>query len=253
LNTTASIASSIRCESLTIDYPGGSRAVDSADLVIPSGQIVSLIGPSGCGKTTLLRLIAGLEHPTGGAVAFEPPAGRKGESAFVFQQPSLMPWRTAIENVTLPLELIGAGSRAQWLADARALLEQVELAEATDRFPRQLSGGMKMRVSIARALVTKPRVLLLDEPFAAIDDMLRNQLGQLLLDLWDLRRFTAVLVTHNIGEAILLSHRVAVMHDGKISQVIENPLAWPRNEQMRRSAAFGQFYGQVSDALRSQK
>ena len=107
-----------------------------------------------------------------------------------------------------------------------------------------------MRVSIARALVTKPHVLLLDEPFAALDDMLRNQLGQLLLDLWDRRQFTAVLVTHNIAEAILLSHRVAVMHDGGISSQIENPLPWPREDEMRRSTSFGDFYGQVSDALR---
>jgi ABC-type nitrate/sulfonate/bicarbonate transport system ATPase subunit len=199
-----------------------------------------------------LRLIAGLERPTKGDVSFEPPAGRKGESAFVFQQPSLMPWRTSIENVTLPLELIGVGSRSDWQADAAAILEQVGLTDATDRFPRQLSGGMKMRVSIARALVTEPHVLLLDEPFAAIDDMLRNQLGQLLLDLWDQRRFTAVLVTHNIAEAVLLSHRVAVMHDGRISSQIENPLPWPRTEQMRRSGSFGEFYGQVSDALRGQ-
>jgi len=194
--------------------------------------------------------MARLEQPTGGIVSFDPPAGRKGETAFVFQQPTLMPWRTATENVTLPLELIGSGSAKTRRQQAMAMLDQVGLADAADRFPRQLSGGMKMRVSIARALVTEPRVLLLDEPFAAIDDMLRNQLGQLLLDLWQQRRFTAVLVTHNIAEAILLSHRVAVMHQGGISTEIENLLDWPRNDQMRRSMSFGEFYGQVSDALR---
>ncbi len=221
-------------------------------LTVPSGEIVSLIGPSGCGKTTLLRLIAGLERPSAGAVVFDPPAARKGESAFVFQQPSLMPWRTAIENVMLPLELIGGGSRGESRSAAAALLEQVGLADAANRFPRQLSGGMRMRVSLARALITEPRVLLLDEPFAAIDDMLRTQLGQLLLDLWDRRRFTAVLVTHNIAEAVLLTHQVAVMHQGKISCQMRNPLPWPRTDQMRRSQSFGQFYGQVSDALRGQ-
>ena len=217
---------------------------------IPAGQICSLIGPSGCGKTTLLRLLARLEHPTAGTVTFEPPAGRKGETAFVFQQPTLMPWRTAIENVTLPLELIHRGRTKQYREVASGLLDQVGLSDAADRFPNQLSGGMKMRVSIARALVTQPGVLLLDEPFAAIDDMLRSQLGQLLLDLWQRRQFTAVLVTHNIAEAVLLSHRVMVMHRGSISSQIDNPLPWPRNEQLRRSAEFGEFYGQVSDALR---
>jgi NitT/TauT family transport system ATP-binding protein len=250
LNTIANLASSIRCESLSIEYPNGPRAVDDVCLTVPSGQIVSLIGPSGCGKTTLLRLIARLEKPSTGTVSFQPPAGRKGETAFVFQQPTLMPWRTATENVTLPLELIGGGSRQSQRAAALATLDQVGLSDAANRFPRQLSGGMKMRVSIARALVTKPHVLLLDEPFAALDDMLRNQLGQLLLDLWDRRRFTTVLVTHNIAEAILLSHRVAVMHDGRISSQIENPLPWPREDEMRRSTSFGDFYGQVSDALR---
>ena len=252
MNTISSTASSIRCESLSIEYPRGPRAVDDVCLSIPSGEIVSLIGPSGCGKTTLLRLIARLERPTAGTIAFDPPANRKGESAFVFQQPTLMPWRTAIENVTLPLELIGSGSRVERHDAAIALLGQVGLADVADRFPHQLSGGMKMRVSIARALITEPHVLLLDEPFAAIDDMLRTQLGELLLDLWQQRRFTAVLVTHNISEAVLLSHRVAVMRDGRISSEIENPLPWPRTDDIRRSGSFGQFYGQVSDALRGQ-
>ncbi len=196
--------------------------------------------------------MARLERPTAGDVLFDPPATRRGESAFVFQQPTLMPWRTALENVMLPLELIGSGSREQWRAAARLMLDQVGLSDAIDRFPQQLSGGMKMRVSIARALVTEPRVLLLDEPFAAIDDMLRNQLGQLLLDLWDRRRFTAVLVTHNIAEAVLLSHRVAVMRHGQISSQIDNPLPWPRADQIRRTTSFGEFYGHVSDALRGE-
>jgi len=244
------VASSIRCQSISIDYPRGPRAVDGACLSVPSGEIVSLIGPSGCGKTTLLRLIARLESPTSGTVLFDPPASRKGESAFVFQQPTLMPWRTAVENVTLPLELISSGTNKERHDAAIAMLGQVGLANEADRFPHQLSGGMKMRVSIARALITEPHVLMLDEPFAAIDDMLRTQLGQLLLDLWERRRFTAILVTHNIAEAILLSHHVAVMHNGQISSQVENPLPWPRDDDMRRSSLFGQFYGQVSDALR---
>ncbi len=250
MNSSVSIASAIHCQSLSVDFPRGPRAVDDVCLSIPSGQIVALIGPSGCGKTTLLRLMARLQKPTAGTVSFDPPAGRKGESAFVFQQPSLLPWRTAIENVMLPLQLIGGDAPKVRRNKAAAMLAQVGLTDALDRLPRQLSGGMKMRVSIARALVTEPRVLLLDEPFAAIDDMLRTQLGQLLLDLWDQRRFTAVLVTHNISEAVLLSHRIAVMHTGGISENIVNPLPWPRADEMRRSSSFGQFYGLVSDLLR---
>ena len=196
--------------------------------------------------------MARLERPTAGEVLLDPPANRSGEAAFVFQQPTLMPWRTALENVMVPLELIGSGAPAARRDVARQLLDQVGLSNALDRFPRQLSGGMKMRVSLARALVTDPRLLLLDEPFAAIDDMLRSQLGELLLNLWDRRRFTAVLVTHNIAEAVLLSHRVVVMRGGRIATEIDNPLPWPRTELARRTASFGQFYGRVSDALRGQ-
>ena len=250
MNAIAALASSIQCESLAIQYPGGQRAVDGVDLVVRSGEIAALIGPSGCGKTTLLRLIAGLEQPTVGSVEFDPPAGRKGETAFVFQQPTLLPWRTALENVTLPLELIHGGNTKRHREAAEPMLDRVGLTDAADRFPSQLSGGMKMRVSLARALITEPRILLLDEPFAALDDLLRNQLGELLLELWESQRFTAVLVTHNIAEALLLSHRVAVMHRGRITQRLDNRLPWPRDQDMRRSADFGQFYGCVSDILR---
>lgn len=211
-----------------------------------------MIGPSGCGKTTLLRMIAGLQSPTTGSVILDPPtASQAGGIAFVFQQPTLLPWRTVLENVVLPLQLIGRGTRQQRTVAAEKMLDSVGLSHALTRLPHQLSGGMKMRVSIARALVTEPRVLLLDEPFASLDDMLRNQLGELLLDLWGRQRFTAVMVTHNIAESILLSHRVVVMKRGRVSEPIQNPLPRPRTESLKRSAEFGQFYGQVSDALRA--
>ena len=246
------IASTIDCRSLSVTFAGDVRAVDDVHLTIPAGQIVSLIGPSGCGKTTLLRLMSGLQRATAGSVALDPPANsRRGEVAFVFQQPSLLPWRTALENVMLPLELIHFGNAGARKKAATDILHTVQLSDALDRLPSQLSGGMKMRVSIARALVTNPNVLLLDEPFAALDDMLRNQLGQLILDLWQQRRFTAVMVTHNIAESIMLSHQIVVMRQGRVDPPIENPLPRPRDESLRRSPEFGEFYGRVSDALRN--
>ncbi|GAA5510783.1 ABC transporter ATP-binding protein [Novipirellula caenicola] len=245
-------ASSIRCDQVSVQFDNGIRAVDEVHADFPAGKITTLIGPSGCGKTTLLRLIAGLQTPVSGKVQFvdSTAARRRGDVAFVFQQPSLLPWRDAIGNVLLPLELIARDTAAQRRSKAAAMLEMVGLGDALNRLPHQLSGGMKMRVSLARALVTEPSVLLMDEPFAALDDMLRNSLGQLLLKLWHDLSLTVVMVTHNIAESCLLSHQIQVMHRGKITQTIDNPLAWPRDPQLRRTAAFGEFYGTVSDALR---
>ncbi|MFK8111450.1 MAG: ABC transporter ATP-binding protein [Rubripirellula sp.] len=244
-------SSSIHCNDLSLQFPRGPRAVAGVDLHGEAGEITSLIGPSGCGKTSLLRLIASLHEPTSGSVELSPAAeSKRGQLSFVFQQPTLLPWRTALQNVCLPLELVGQQDASERKAIATAMLETVGLADAQGRFPEELSGGMKMRVSLARALITEPSVLLLDEPFAALDDMLRNQLGDLLLSLWQDRQFTAVMVTHNIGEAILLSHRIAVMHDGSVSETIENPLDWPRGESTRSTPAFASFYGQVSQSLR---
>lgn len=251
--TLTASASTIRCDAVAVQFGADVLAVDGVNLVANHGQITALVGPSGCGKTTLLRLMAGLESPTSGTVTLDPPAeSRLGEVAFVFQQPSLLGWRTALENVALPLELIGRGSKSWCRSEAREMLRCVDLSDAADRFPDQLSGGMKMRVSIARALVTRPRVLLLDEPFAALDEMLRNQLGELLLNLWDAQRFTVVMVTHNIGEAILLSHRIAVMREGRLRELIENPFSFPRSVELQSTPDFGNFYGRVGSVLRGQ-
>lgn len=239
-------------------------------LEIPEGEILSLVGPSGCGKTTLLRVLANLQQPTAGEVVLNPAIrGDLGQIAFVFQQPTLLPWRTALQNVVLPLELLrqsnplgdssggssggssgtNAKTRRECEEIAVEMMRQVGLGDALQRYPRQLSGGMKMRVSIARALVTQPKVLLLDEPFAALDEILRDQLGDLLLERWEQQRFTAVMVTHNISESVLLSHRIASIQKGQIKELIENPLPWPRSGNVRGAPGFGDLYRRVSLSL----
>jgi len=194
-----------------------------------------------------------LQVPTTGFIEMIPPAlAEQGEISFVFQQPTLLPWRSAIENVMLPLQLGIDPVAGESIHDrAREELLAMELdKDALERLPGALSGGMKMRVSLARALVTRPSVLLLDEPFAALDDMLRTTLCDLLLRRWSQRPFTIVLVTHNIGEAAMLSHHVLVMRDGKIGQSFDNDLPWPRTEAVRTSPLFGEFYRRISNALR---
>jgi len=247
---------SVTCTELTVRFSGGFEALSDVSLEVPPGEILSLVGPSGCGKTTLLRVLAGLQKPTRGEVKTQPSIeADKGQIAFVFQQPTLLPWRTTLKNVALPLELLCKGghasqSRREREAIAEQRLRDVGLGHAMNLYPRELSGGMKMRVSIARALVTQPSVLLLDEPFAALDEVLRDQLGEMLLQLWSQQKFTAVMVTHNISEAVLLSHRIAVIQDGQRREVIENLLPWPRDEAIRTSSEFGELYRRVSRALR---
>ena len=247
----------IRCRDVVVRF-GEVEVLRGIDATFRAGEIVSLIGSSGCGKTTLLRAIAGLVPTASGELSIDPPArGRGGELAFVFQQPTLLPWRTSVENVALSIQLtglqltgLGVGKR-EALARAADELSAMELPrEAFGRFPRELSGGMRMRVSLARALVTRPSVLLLDEPFAALDDMSRGALGDLLLRRWDARPFTAVLVTHNIAEAVLLSHRIFVMGRGRIGDGIIDELPRPRDESVRVSSRFGELYGRVSAELR---
>ena len=242
----------LRCRDLGVRFGDQADVLAELNCEFAAGEITSLVGPSGCGKTTLLRVLAGLQPVTDGRVEIDPPArSQAGELAFVFQQPTLLPWRTARDNVTLALELTGRCSSSQ---TARELAEQelrrMELpAAALDRFPRELSGGMRMRVSLARALVTSPKVLLLDEPFAALDDLSRSSLGDLLLRRWDTSPFTAVLVTHNIAEAALLSHRVFVLTGGRIAAELVDDLPRPRDESVRTSPQFGQFYARISAEL----
>jgi NitT/TauT family transport system ATP-binding protein len=188
--------------------------IDGMDLRIDAGEFLAVLGPSGCGKSTLLRMIARLSVPDGGRIVTEPD---QFQTAFVFQDAHLLPWRNTLDNTALPLELMGFG-RDERYAKARAVLAQVGLAEAEARYPAQLSGGMRMRVSLARALVTEPRLLLLDEPFAALDEITRFNLEVQLRELWQRRGMTVIFVTHSISEAAFLANRAVVLarRGGKI-------------------------------------
>ena len=237
----------VRVHGVSKSFANGVAALADVSLDVAEGEFMSVLGPSGCGKTTLLRLIAGLAGPNGGRV--ERPTGRN-ETGFVFQEPTLMPWATALANVALPLKLTGV-ARAERLARAAKALAGVGLAGFERSYPRELSGGMKMRVSIARALVTRPRLLLMDEPFAALDEITRHKLNIDLLALWRRERFTAVFVTHSVFESVFLSQRVALMsaRPGRLWCQIPIPAAYPRDEAFRTSADYAALCRQVSQRL----
>jgi NitT/TauT family transport system ATP-binding protein len=228
-------------------FGAGVVALDGLDLGVRAGEFLSLLGPSGCGKSTALRIIAGLSAPSRGAVTW----GDTGEHTigFVFQEPTLMPWATVAGNVYLPLKLAGVG-RAAAAPRIEDTLRRVGLSEFRDAYPRQLSGGMKMRVSIARALVTQPRLLLMDEPFAALDEITRFKLNDDLLALWRELRMTVVFVTHSVFESVYLSQRVVVLtaRPGRVSSelTIDAP---SRDAQFRTSAAYVAHCRTASEAL----
>jgi len=217
-------------------FANGIQALDSASLDIGQGEFLSVLGPSGCGKSTLLRLIAGLTPPSAGTIEW--PKG-KPDLGFVFQEPTLMPWATALANVELPLKLRGV-ARHEREARAAEALGHVGLAGFERSHPRELSGGMKMRVSIARALVTGPKLLLMDEPFAALDEITRRRLNTDLLELWQRTRFTAVFVTHSVFESVFLSQRIAVMsaRPGRVLSELAIPAPYPRTEAFGTSADY---------------
>jgi NitT/TauT family transport system ATP-binding protein len=227
--------------------------LDAIDLAVQNGEFVTFIGPSGCGKSTLLRLIAGLVAPSEGEIIVDGmlPANARAEMFFVFQDANLLPWRRVAANVELPLFLRGDPLEKR-RARARAMLELVGLTGAAEKFPWQLSGGMKMRVSIARALSVAPRILLLDEPFGALDEMTRDQLNEDLLAIREQDPFTAFFVTHSVAEAVFLSTRIVVLsaNPGRVRRVITVPFDYPRTPELRESPEFLRLLAETSHELR---
>lgn len=243
----------VRLRAVTKAFDNGVTALGPLDLGVAKGEFVSLLGPSGCGKSTALRLIAGLAAPSAGTVNVSHRASKadgRHPIGFVFQEPTLMPWASVHENVRLPLKLahVTAAEADRRIAEA---LAQVGLAEFADAYPRELSGGMKMRVSLARALVTDPDILLLDEPFAALDEITRFRLNNDLLDLWRKLHKTIIFVTHSVFESVYLSQRVIVMtaRPGRLASEFRIAAAEPRSEEFRTSAEYAAHCREVSGAL----
>jgi NitT/TauT family transport system ATP-binding protein len=235
----------IEVASASKSFPNGTRALDPVDLAVHKGEFVTLIGPSGCGKSTLLRLVAGLLEPSDGTVRVY-----GGKPVFVFQSPTLMPWARLRANVRLPLDLAKV-ERTSAERRVTAALDQVGLSGFDAHFPRELSGGMQMRASIARALVTDPELLLMDEPFGALDEITRNGLDAELLRLRSERPLTVLFVTHSIYEAVFLSTRVLVMapRPGRVVREVRVNEPYPRSEHFRVSAPFLEHCRELSESL----
>jgi NitT/TauT family transport system ATP-binding protein len=246
--------STIRLENLVKKF-GDFTALKTFDLEIADGEFMALLGPSGCGKSTALRIVAGLGDASSGAVewpraSFDASGRPEREIGFVFQEPTLMPWATVFDNVWLPLRLQHVSRAAARLRVVEALA-MVGLERSAEAYPRELSGGMKMRVSIARALVTRPRLLLMDEPFAALDEITRFRLNDDLLMLWEKFGWTVVFVTHSVFESVYLSQRIVVMaaRPGRVYAEIPVDAPYPRTEEFRVSAPYNEFCRLTSGAL----
>ncbi|MFC5468007.1 ABC transporter ATP-binding protein [Cohnella suwonensis] len=237
-------------------YPNGTVAVQNANLLAGEGEFLCFVGPSGCGKSTIFNMIAGLTGHTSGSLSVmgtTPKEARKrSEMAFVFQEHTLLPWASLIDNVTMPLTLAGVPKKER-KAEGERVLELVGLKDYAKVLPRQLSGGMKMRVSIARALISNPKLLLMDEPFGALDEITRQTLQDELLNIWHQnKKMTVLFITHNVFEAAFLSTRVVVMtpRPGKISDIVDVPFPFPRNEDFRTLPEFGEYVRQISSSLK---
>jgi NitT/TauT family transport system ATP-binding protein len=235
-------------------YGDGPLILDKVSLAAQRGDFITLIGPSGCGKSTILKLISGLTPVSAGRIVVDgmDPASAVERLAFVFQEPTLLPWLNVSRNVEVPLRLHGTGA-AKRAKIVRETLELVRLGDRTDYYPRQLSGGQKMRVSIARALSVSPRILLLDEPFAALDEITRNHLNEELLAIRQQLAWTAFFVTHSVAEAVFLSNRILVMsaNPGRMHDELPVDLPYPRTEETRESPEYQKLVGEASRILRS--
>jgi NitT/TauT family transport system ATP-binding protein len=231
-------------------FANGVAALSGFSFNVRDGEFVSLLGPSGCGKSTALRIVAGLTPASAGEVEIREGRRRAGEIGFVFQEPTLMPWATVADNVRLPFRLRG-GSGAEAEPKVAQALERVGLARFAEAFPRELSGGMKMRASIARALVTEPSLLLMDEPFAALDEITRFKLNNDLLALWQMLRRTVIFVTHSVFESVYLSQRIVVMtpRPGRAFRELVIDAPYPRDEAFRTSADYAGYCRRVSETL----
>jgi NitT/TauT family transport system ATP-binding protein len=243
----------IALNGVTKHFKNAAVALQDISLTVERGQFVTFLGPSGCGKSTLLKLISGLSPTSAGMVQVNgmTPENAREMMSFIFQDATLLPWRTVERNVGLGLELEYAARDLRKERVAQ-MLELVNLAHVAQSYPRQLSGGMKMRVSIARALVSRPRILLLDEPFAALDEMTRDRLNEELLRLYAEQKWTVLFVTHSVAEAVFLSSRIVILaaHPGRIAQEIEVTLPWPRTSLTRESSAFEEMVLHTSRLLR---
>ncbi len=247
----------VRIEGVTKTFPQGNvTALQDIDLDLAPGEFVSLIGPSGCGKSTLLRVIGDLIEPTAGSVTVNGKTARQartdGDYGIVFQDAVLFDWRTVAKNIALPLELLG-WERSTRTGRVEEMLDLVELSAFADHHPWQLSGGMQQRVAIARALAFEPALLLMDEPFGALDEMTRERLNLELLSIWQQLASTVVFVTHSISEAVFLSSRVVVMspRPGRIAGVVEIDLPHPRTAETRDAPRFFELVTQVRELLRT--
>ncbi|MBP3038552.1 ABC transporter ATP-binding protein [Bacillaceae bacterium Marseille-Q3522] len=236
-------------------YNTGTVALQDFQLSVQNGEFISFLGPSGCGKSTALRMVAGLGEATTGTVSVfgqspKEMIRKSNDIAFVFQDANLLPWRTVLDNVILPLELRGAASAPRKKA-AQQVLEMVGLKDYLKAYPRQLSGGMKMRVSIARALAAKPKLLLMDEPFAALDEMTRETLQIELLEIWKKEKMTILFVTHNVYEAVFLSSKIAVMsaRPGRLATLLEIGLPYPRSAKLRTEKSYTDYVEKASQSL----
>jgi NitT/TauT family transport system ATP-binding protein len=243
----------IACRGVSKRYRSGTVALEDIDLTIAKGEFVSILGPSGCGKSTLLKMIAGLTSITSGEIVVDgmTPVNARELMSFIFQDATLLPWRTVERNVGLGLELEHA-TRERRQQKVSEVLELVGLSAVKKAYPRELSGGMKMRVSIARALATRPRILLMDEPFAALDEMTRDRLNEELLRLQREQQWTVVFVTHSVAEAVFLSSRIVVLapHPGRVLDIVAVDLDQARTAETRTTDRYESEIARVSKLLR---